>query len=294
MNNSKPMEIHRAVRGLTDLKYWKGTEFRSFLLYFGLIILKEQISSDEYNHFLLLTCAVRIYYVDVYSKYRDIAKKWLNTYFEGCIDLFGTLSIGSNVHNLIHIHEDVIQFGCLNDLSTYPFENRLHFLKMRLKQPNLPLQQIARRIVELSDDYDTLFGTQYVCENKQSYSMSFPYKLDNDTVFKEIFIKSNSNFTLSTRKDSDRWFLTEKNDIVRMNHALSRNNIALICGSSIKHKENFFSHPVSSMRLHIYKSDGELNDSTFFELHVIKAKIMFFPHDQGFVFMPLLHTLNSY
>lgn len=31
---TKPIEIHRSVRGLTDLKFWKGTEFRSFLLYY--------------------------------------------------------------------------------------------------------------------------------------------------------------------------------------------------------------------------------------------------------------------
>lgn len=47
-NKCKPKELHRSVRGLDDVKFWKGTEFRSFLLYFGIVILKERLSEVEY------------------------------------------------------------------------------------------------------------------------------------------------------------------------------------------------------------------------------------------------------
>lgn len=146
LNDQKPKEIHRSIRTLNDIKFWKGTEFRSFLLYYGVAILKQCLPLDIYDHFLHLFCAVTLCYSDVYKDYLDIAKKWFDQYIEGCIEIYKKHSIGSNVHNLTHIVDDVKRFGCLSSISAYPFENRLHFLKLRLKQPKLPLEQITRRI----------------------------------------------------------------------------------------------------------------------------------------------------
>lgn len=39
-NKTLPVEIHRAVRKLDSVRFWKGTEFRTFLLYLGPVILK--------------------------------------------------------------------------------------------------------------------------------------------------------------------------------------------------------------------------------------------------------------
>lgn len=136
----KPREIHRQVRGLDHLKFWKGSEFAAFLLYYGMVVLKNIWSERVYNHFMTLVCAITIFSTDVYRDYRVMANEWLRRYVEGNIDIYGIHSISSNVHNLIHIFDDVNRFGHLNSLSTYPFENRLNFLKSRIKQKYLPLQ----------------------------------------------------------------------------------------------------------------------------------------------------------
>lgn len=283
------MEIHRAVRTLSNLKFWKGTELRSFLLYYGIVILKEHLTSEQYEHFLLLTCAVRILYVDAYKIYRRIAKKWLTEYIEGYINIFGIHSVGSNVHNLCHIFDDVENLGSLDEISTYPFENRLGFLKMRVKQPNLPLAQIARRIAELSIDYDTLFGVSTPEHTKPE--LKLPYKLGSRLVYKTIIV--DTNLTLSAQKHCNSWFFTKNEEIVRMQYAFSMNNDIIICGNSLKSKDNFFNTPVSSQRLHIFKSDGDTNDASLYKLDTIKAKMMYFPVSQtDFVFMPLLHTMK--
>lgn len=36
-----PSEIHRAVRGLDSLRHWKGTEYRTILLYVGIVVFKK-------------------------------------------------------------------------------------------------------------------------------------------------------------------------------------------------------------------------------------------------------------
>lgn len=119
------MCIHRAVRGFKDLKFWKAIEFRAFLLYFGMVVLKKYLPPEEYFHFMLLSCAVRVCYTNAYKPYVGIVKKWFDKFILDYGKIYGHHSIGSNVHNLNHVVEDVQEFGCLMDASTYPFENRL-------------------------------------------------------------------------------------------------------------------------------------------------------------------------
>lgn len=58
IKSEMPTEIHRAVRDLSTLHFWKGTEFRTFHLYLGIVALKDIVPANEYNHFLQLSCAV--------------------------------------------------------------------------------------------------------------------------------------------------------------------------------------------------------------------------------------------
>lgn len=37
----KPSDIHRAIRTLDYLRHWKGTEYRTILLYIGMVVFKE-------------------------------------------------------------------------------------------------------------------------------------------------------------------------------------------------------------------------------------------------------------
>uniref|UniRef100_A0A182RLG5 Uncharacterized protein n=1 Tax=Anopheles funestus TaxID=62324 RepID=A0A182RLG5_ANOFN len=68
VRTSLPVEIHRVMRSLKYLKYWKGFHYD---------------------------------------------KSYVN----------------SNVHNLLHIGDDVQAFGSLPTLSSYPFEGKLQFIK---------------------------------------------------------------------------------------------------------------------------------------------------------------------
>lgn len=48
-----PVEIHRAMRGLDVLSHWKGTEFRTFLYYISLVILKTVLPDEVYQHYVI-------------------------------------------------------------------------------------------------------------------------------------------------------------------------------------------------------------------------------------------------
>lgn len=55
-----PREFSRKCRPLEEIKRWKATEFRLFLLYVGPIVLKGNIRADQYNNFLGLSIAIFI------------------------------------------------------------------------------------------------------------------------------------------------------------------------------------------------------------------------------------------
>lgn len=216
----------------------------------------------------------------------------MDRYIEDYINIFGIDSITSNVHNLTHIFDDVNHLGCLDETSTYLFENRLQFIEKRVKQPNVVLAQVTRRIVELSLDYDLLFGSnsQMSIPQDTNFQLKYPHKLENELVYKEASV--GPDFILSSRKHSDSWFLAKNDEIVRMNYAYVSNNQVNTCGESVDYKNNYFTHPVSSSRLNIYKSDGTMTDASFFKLNDVKAKMLCFTINREHIFMPLLHTMK--
>lgn len=58
-----PIEFSRLPRPLNDFNFWKATELRHFLVYFGCIVLKGKLKSSLYSHFLLLPYATRQWWI---------------------------------------------------------------------------------------------------------------------------------------------------------------------------------------------------------------------------------------
>jgi len=93
-----PSEIQRTVRALDCLKFWKGIKYRTFGLYLGLVILKDYLSEEIYQHFMLFFCGIVICYSRSYSKYLHVADKLFKIFIEYYIKIYGINSI--NIHNL--------------------------------------------------------------------------------------------------------------------------------------------------------------------------------------------------
>lgn len=69
-----PNKFARKPRSLDEIKRWKATEFRFFLLYVGPVVLKENIENDKYINFLCLHIAVTIFSNEQYiQEYPDYA-----------------------------------------------------------------------------------------------------------------------------------------------------------------------------------------------------------------------------
>lgn len=292
VNADMPSDIHRSVRNLNCIKFWKGTEFRSFLHYIGIVALKQTLRTEEYNHFLKLHCAVTLCSHDSYLNRLDLAQECFDEYIEENIELYGISSIGSNVHNLTHVVADVKRFGNLTKIDTYPFENALYGLKLKLRTCNKPLEQISRRILELNLNYREPVDFNDIVCNEIS-EPEFKYLIENtgsnNFCYSQISLGSHS--FLSSRKFGDKWFLTKDDEIVEFHFATKLNGNYVLNGSRIKKPENFFSQPFSSKYINTYVAKSEQYTSEFYALEQVKAKLMCLHYQGQLVFAPLLHTL---
>lgn len=122
-----PIEIHRKVRGVDCINHWKASECASFLHYIGIVILKYFINEDHFQNFTALFCAVTICSNSYYTRFIAVAQKLFEEFISNHYLLFN--SITSNVHNLVHVAEEVTRFGPLPTISSYPFENHLFQIK---------------------------------------------------------------------------------------------------------------------------------------------------------------------
>ena len=104
-------EFQRKHRKIIESAYWKATEFRLFLLYTGLIVVKKFLNLEYYEHFLSLHYAIRILSSKkMYKKYNSYAESLLKFFVEKGNDLYEHFVV-YNTHNLIHLPSDCIQFG---------------------------------------------------------------------------------------------------------------------------------------------------------------------------------------
>lgn len=166
------------------------------------------------------------------------------------IELYGSHAISANVHNLIHVVENVDRFGILSSISTYEFENNARVMKLQIKQCNKSIEQAARRISETS-----MFNENKETEIPQGVcSLKYPSdRLSNYNTVAYQYI-SFKNIIFSSRKRGDEWFLTKTNDIIKFNFVVKSNDELFICGSPLKEKKDAFTKPFKSSFIDIYAS----------------------------------------
>ena len=141
-----PFEFKRKMKPLSELAYWKASEFRLFLLCAGVVVLKNRDLLDKcyYRHFVKLASAMRLLLIsDSTDDDMSLCSKLLIEFCEDCSSLYGKGFLSYNVHGLIHLVNDFNLYGSLDFVSCFSFESYLGLLKSRICSGHKPLEQIA-------------------------------------------------------------------------------------------------------------------------------------------------------
>lgn len=257
-----PREFPRKPRSLQHLNNWKATEYRTFLLYVGPIVLKNLLPDDHYKHFLCLHVAIRILCCEnLQVKYLDYAQQLLTFFVNSITTLYGQEQLSYNVHNLVHLADDSKRFGILDGFSTFKFENFLGKIKLSLKSGNRPLEQIFNRISEYNP-------RRHILQSK-------------------IAVKSN-DFIICASKGNNCFLLLDGSVFICENLDFSDHK-KILHGRRLEKPEPLYTSPCDSRLVGITKF-SRLSNYFSVDSSVVKSKLIVFEYKNSFISVPLLHS----
>ncbi|XP_063216426.1 uncharacterized protein LOC134527571 isoform X1 [Bacillus rossius redtenbacheri] len=241
-----PKEFSRKPRPVKLFKFWKGTEFRSFLLYFGPVVLVKVLPRSLFEHFMLLHTAVYVLASDIgeQNSWRKYANDLMHVFVKEIPALYGKEVLVYNFHDLLHLADDVANFGKLDHFSAFPFENFMKKIKNMVRAPNNPLQQVVKRL-----------GEDASCCLKTTKQSSVVKNVDGSIRY--VVFGDRNKYVIGTNY-SDSCFMTVNGEVIVVNgikKALSPGIYSLEC-SRFESKTDYNKYPLKSSTLKIYLVDN--------------------------------------
>lgn len=262
LRHSIPLEFSRRPRSISDYVHYEATEFRTFLLYTGPIALKNILSDELYDHFLLLHLAITILVSYDHTKVDiniDYADELLHEFVKQFSSIYGEQFISQNVHSLLHLVNQIRKFGPLDCTSAFRFENHMTTIKKMIRKCENPLQQIARRYKEIEEAKDKAYQEKNKGTNTnwilKEYHCNGPSQHDVNSNIKQYKILKNSNFTINCNNSKDTCVILKDGTFVIVKNILEQaDGTMLIVGEKLVPTENLYDNPPSNLfNIHIAK-----------------------------------------
>lgn len=131
-NISPTLDIKRLLRSISEhLKYWKANELRSFLLYYGLPVFYGLLPDEHFEHYFYFVRAIYLLLLESISEEQlKIAEQLLQQFsFKfSQLELYELRYQTLNIHQLLHLVDNVRDLGPLYTHSCFSFENKNGFV----------------------------------------------------------------------------------------------------------------------------------------------------------------------
>jgi len=140
-----PNEIRRLPRTLMDKKFWKASEFKSFLLIYSPVLLMKTLPRQYYRHWLLLCNGIQLLLQEQVTEVMiSTSRNCLNKFITLIPELYGWQNVTYNVHILCHLPDTVKNWGPLCCHSAFVFEDVIGSLKRIYHGTQLVPKQIFK------------------------------------------------------------------------------------------------------------------------------------------------------
>ena len=290
-----PVEFARKPRSLDEILRWKATEFREFMLYGGAVVLNGILPPCLYDHFMLLFTSMRLLVSKEHASHTesvDYAKGLILKFVSDAQVLYGKEILVYNVHNLLHLADDVKCLGCLEDFSCFIFENTLGQLKKLIRKPQQPLQQILRRLSECHS-FDSTDASAIASDSVDTQTKSEHWS----GPLIPGFLNARQFKRMKTEKYDFK--LSAGNDCIMLhggvpakikNILMIENTVRLLC-VTFEFVSDVFIYPLPSSKLGICKVRSESKHLFCVSISEIRSKCVCWPlnDDDSFAIIPLLH-----
>jgi len=299
IRNNTPQEFQRKPRSLKYYMQFKATEFRQILLYTGVFVLKRCLSNEKYNNFLTLHVAITIlsspFLITFHLEY---ARKLIHHFLTTFKFIYGSHMISHNFHSLLHLSDDAEKFGILDNFSCFKFENFMMQIKKLVRNFNRPLQQIARRIEEVTKNATLDFEYITSCD-KIIYSgdnINGPVLSGCEPpAYKKL--RFHNFIIIAGDIRNNCCSVNEGKTIVRVENILMYNNCHVIIGYEYTAQQNLYSIPgLESSIINIYEVGSLSVILKMWPVEDIKCKFYAYEtmsSDGSWAVFPILHTWEN-
>jgi len=297
LKSSITNDFQRKPRSVDEVSRWKATEFRTFLIYLGPLVLKNVISEQCYLNFMCLHTSISLLLTpNLSDQLLNYCNELLVYFVKKFAVLYGKEWISHNVHSVLHICDDYKMFGPLDECSCFPFENHMKTLKKFVRKSHQPLQQAVKRYSE-----HVTFKPQTVIDNSIQNNI-FTYKNQHSNgpiIIMVPYLKIKSQFknihfknTEVKINDSDCYVQTKRGDIVKIvNICHTAENEEIIIGFRFKIVTSYYQKPLISSKLNIFSVSDLNNSLEYWSVDYIKCKCMVLKYNENnAVSFALIHT----
>ena len=190
-----------------------------------------------------------------WKDYCDYAKELLLLFVRQVGQLYGENQYVYNIHGLVHLADDVAQFGYLDNFSACVFESFLGRLKKLVRKSNFPLQQVIRRLSEncltdINSSNTPMFG--YGIVKKQHHNGPLPMAYNAYLQYEQICLAN--SFFLSIRQGNNCVLVEGQVRFIRnILSPCENSDVRVLLVENFKDIDNFFTEPLNSSDLCIFQ-----------------------------------------
>ena len=170
-----PYYVHRHPRSIKEhAQYWKASECTAWLFFYSVPVLFNLLSTAVFQHYLLLVEAIFLLNLDSISNEQVLhCEELLIKYCCLFSTIYGDQHMSANLHQLLHLHDNVKQMGPLWIYSCFSFESMNGKLVKLFHGTQNPVVQIANAVSALL--MLPLFQIKYkVSLMLESFTTNFP------------------------------------------------------------------------------------------------------------------------
>ena len=253
-----------------------------------MVVLRDCLPSDLYHHFMLLHAAVVMLLDPLTALQRcEDANKLLREFVSQLCELYGAESMVYTMHNLIHVADDVQQYGALDSYSAFAFENELGQLKRLLRSGKDRLRQLCRRLTEQQISQQRSFKSRTSLPVVTGVHSAGPtYGIVGVQYSKMHYL----GYTFNCNNIADCYALLKCGSVIKIENFIECSSDKIVVGHLFAECKSFYSYPCDSQLLNIFRLSS-LRDDAYIGHHTdIVRKCLLLPRKNYFISVPLLHV----
>lgn len=201
-------------------------------------------------------------------------------------------NVTHNVHNLLHIVEDVRKFGPLDKFGAFRFENKIGYIKKLVRKGDKPLQQIAHRLSEIQA------AKKFIpMNNEDKFTLEKQHSggpvVLSHAHMQQFQILRGQSFYINCLDTKNNCILLKQGVYVEChNFVCGNDDIFYIIGKQLEIVSPFYSEPLNSNTLNIKVVKYTDRALQTFLCERILAKVCKMPLGENFVVFPIVHTFR--